>query len=100
MSSMLDQAIFDVLTHLVGSAPTSLEETPILAAFRMLDAANHLMALIEENDGLGYDLLLAAARTDYTEHRNLIMTDQVAAQASMTGYLRDFTQEALRRGGD
>ncbi|WP_232665187.1 DUF6092 family protein [Pseudonocardia sp. TRM90224] len=88
----MDERLFEVITHLVASAPTSLEETPSLAAFRMVDAAHRLMAIVE-----GDDAFLAEARADYLDHFNLVMTDQVAFDAWLGEYVRTFTGEALRR---
>lgn len=95
--SALDQELFEVITHLVSSAPTSLGETPSLAAFRMVDGANRLMALAERNDAFTDDAFLAEARADYLAHFNLVMTDQVAFEAWLGEYVRTFTREALRR---
>ncbi|MCW2577851.1 MAG: hypothetical protein JWR28_508 [Modestobacter sp.] len=97
MSGELDQQLFQVVTHLVSSAPVSLDETPILAAFRMVDGANRLIALAEGSDSFGEDAFLAEARADYLAHFNLVMTDQVAFESWLTGYVRRFTKEALRR---
>ncbi|MEJ3651939.1 DUF6092 family protein [Actinomycetes bacterium KLBMP 9759] len=87
-----DEQLFAVITHLVASAPTSLEETPSLAAFRMVDAAHRLMGLVE-----GDDPFLDAARADYLDHLDLVMTDQAAFDAWLGEYVRTFTAEALRR---
>ncbi len=97
MSGQLDREMFKVITHLVSSAPVSLDETPILAAFRMVDGANRLMALAEESDAFAEDDFLTAARQDYLAHFNLVMTDQVAFEAWLMDYVRSFTTEALRR---
>lgn len=93
----LDQELFEVITHLVSSAPTSLEETPSLAAFRMVDGANRLMALAERSEAFADDEFLREARADYLAHFNLVMTDQVAFEAWLGEYVRTFTLEALRR---
>jgi hypothetical protein len=97
VSGQLDREMFKVITHLVSSAPVSLDETPILAAFRMVDGANRLMALAEESDAFAEDEFLVAARQDYLAHFNLVMTDQVAFEAWLMEYVRGFTKEALRR---
>jgi hypothetical protein len=97
MSGQLDREMFKVITHLVSSAPVSLDETPILAAFRMVDGANRLMALAEQSDAFAEDEFLVAARQDYLAHFNLVMTDQVAFEAWLMEYVRGFTKEALRR---
>jgi len=97
MSEDLNQKLFKVITHLVSSAPVSLEETPILAAFRMVDAAHRLMALAADSDAFFDDGFLDAAQADYLAHFNLVMTDQVAFEAWLADYVRSFTVEARRR---
>ena len=93
----LNQELFKVVTHLVSSAPVSLDETPILAAFRMVDGANRLIALAQSSDAFAADEFLAAMREDYLAHFALVMTDQVAFEAWLDGYVRRFTKEAFRR---
>jgi len=93
----LNQQLFEIITHLVSSAPTSLEETPSLAAFRMVDAAHRLMTLVEQNDAVADDEFLRAAREDYLAHFNLVMTDQAEFDAWLGEYVRTFAREALRR---
>jgi len=93
----LNQELFKVVTHLVSSAPVSLDETPILAAFRMVDGANRLIALAQNSDAFAADEFLDAMRQDYLAHFALVMTDQVACEAWRDGYVRRFTKEALRR---
>jgi hypothetical protein len=73
----LNQELFKVITHLVSSAPVSLEEAPILAAFRMVDAAHRLMALATQSNAVAEDAFLAQAQTDYLAHFNLVMTDRI-----------------------
>jgi hypothetical protein len=97
VSGQADRELFKVITHLVSSAPVSLDETPILAAFRMVDGANRLIALAEANEEFADDEFLSAARQDYLAHFNLVMTDQVAFEAWLMDYVRSFTNEALRR---
>lgn len=84
--------LFAVITHLVTSAPTSLDETPALAAFRMLDAAGRLMALVAPDDDF-----LRSAHAEFTEHATLVMTDQAAFLQWLDEYVRRFTREALSR---
>ncbi|MEV6908684.1 DUF6092 family protein [Amycolatopsis sp. NPDC051071] len=84
--------LFAVITHLVTSAPTSLDETPILAAFRMVDAAGKLMAL-----GAPDDEFLRAAHADFTDHATLVLTDQAAFREWLDEYVRHFTRETLNR---
>lgn len=93
--------LFDVVVYLVNSAPTSLGETPSLAAFRMVDAAHRLLGLLERStsdpDQLAF---LAAARSDYEAHFNLVMTDQQAFQQWLPEFVRRCTAETMRRVGD
>lgn len=84
--------LFATITHLVTSAPVSLDETPILAAFRMVDAAGRLMAL-----GPPDDEFLRAAHADLTEHATLVLTDQAAFREWLDEFVRLFTREALNR---
>jgi hypothetical protein len=100
MSGQLDRELFRVITHLVSSAPVSLEETPVLAAFRMVDGAHRLMDLAAASDVFPEDEFLSWARQDYLDHFNLVMTDQVAFEEWLTGYVQAFTREALRRVRD
>lgn len=97
MSSDLNQEMFKVITYLVSSAPTSLEETPTLAAFRMVDGAHRLMELAEGSDAFGEDEFLRQAHADYLAHYNLVMTDPQAFETWLAEYVRSFTREALRR---
>ncbi|AYY11424.1 hypothetical protein EF847_00490 [Actinobacteria bacterium YIM 96077] len=97
MGKELDQAIFGIITHLVTSAPTSLQETPSLAAFRMVDAAHRLMELVNENDTFQQDEFLQSARAEYMANFNLVMTDPDAFDAWLASYVQSFTREALRR---
>lgn len=93
--------LFDVVVYLVNSAPTSLGETPSLAAFRMVDAAHRLLDLLERStsdpDQLAF---LAAAKSDYQSHYNLVMTDQQAFQEWLPQFVRRCTEEAMRRMAD
>lgn len=97
MADDLNSALFEVITHLVTSAPTSLEETPTLAAFRMVDAANRLMSLVEDGTTGGSDEFLQQARAEYQAHRDLVMTDQAAFETWLADYVRTFTREARSR---
>lgn len=97
MADDLNRKLFEVITHLVTSAPTSLEETPTLAAFRMVDAANRLMSLVEDSATGESDEFLRQARADYQAHRDLVMTDQAGFEAWLADYVRSFTREARSR---
>lgn len=97
MSAELDREIFEVITYLVSSAPTSLQETPSLAAFRMLDAAQRLMALVEKSDAFGPDEFLRSAQSEYLDNFNFVMTDQARFNAWLAEYVQSFTREALQR---
>lgn len=90
MPENLDRELFKVITYLVNSAPLSLEETPQLSAFRLADAANRLMALVD-------DEFLRAAGDDFRAHFNLVMTDQPAFEAWLADNARRFTLETRRR---
>ncbi|MQA02432.1 MAG: hypothetical protein GEV07_06805 [Streptosporangiales bacterium] len=97
MSENLDQEVFAIITHLVSSAPTSLQETPSLAAFRMVDAAHRLMELVEGSDAFQDDEFLRSARADYAANFNLVMTDPDKFDSWLAEYVQSFTREALRR---
>lgn len=97
MSADVNQEMFKVITYLVSSAPTSLEETPTLAAFRMVDGAHRLMELAEASDAFVEDEFLRQAHADYLAHYNLVMTDPQAFETWLAEYVRSFTREALRR---
>lgn len=97
MSHELDRQVFAIITYLVSSAPTSLQETPSLAAFRMIDAAHRLMTLVAANDAFQDDEFLRSAREEYEANFNLVMTDQDKFNDWMASYLQSFTREALRR---
>ncbi|MFF0448900.1 DUF6092 family protein [Streptomyces sp. NPDC004609] len=100
MSGNLDQKLFEIITHLVCSAPVSLEETPVLGAFRMVDAASRLMELAEKDEAFGRDEFLSRARADLLAHVNLAMTDQPAFEAWLAENVESFTREARRRARD
>ncbi|WP_409492172.1 DUF6092 family protein [Amycolatopsis sp. cmx-11-12] len=84
--------LFTTITQLVTSAPVSLDETPILAAYRMVDAAGRLMALCAPDDEF-----LRAAHADLSAHATLVLTDQAAFRDWLDEFVRLFTREALNR---
>ena len=86
--------LFGVVTHLVNSALVSVEETPELAAFRMVDAANRLMSLLPPAETTAF---VTASRGDFAEHAHLVMTDQDAFVGWLQGYVRAFVHESLTR---
>ncbi|MFI6538064.1 DUF6092 family protein [Nonomuraea sp. NPDC050547] len=88
-----DRALYETVTVLVCSAPLALDETRLLSAFRMLDAADRLMGIMGEHD----DAFLRRARADYAAHRMLAMTDQAAFTDWMSRYVAEFAAQALRR---
>lgn len=88
----VSRELFATITHLVTSAPVGLEETPVLAAYRLVDAAGRLMALAAPDDEF-----LRAAHADLIEHATLVLTDQAAFQEWLDDYVRRFTREALSR---
>ena len=95
-----EDELFEVVLYLVNSAPTSLGETPSLAAFRMLDAAHRLLAVLQrETDDQDRQRFADQARADFDEHHHLVMTDQVGFQAWMPDFVRLCTEEAMRRAG-
>ncbi|WP_028924712.1 DUF6092 family protein [Pseudonocardia acaciae] len=91
MPENLDRELFKIITYLVNSAPLSLEETPQLSAFRLADAANRLMALVDDDE------FLRAAGDDFRAHFNLVMTDQPAFEAWLADNAGRFTLETRRR---
>lgn len=97
MPTQLDRDIFDVITYLVSSAPTSIQETPSLAAFRMLDAAQRLMTLVEQSDAFEPDEFLRSAQSEYLENFNFVMTDQERFNTWLATYVQSFAREALHR---
>lgn len=97
MPHVLDRELFNVITHLINSAPLSFDETPVLAAFRLVDAAHRLMALAENSDTFSDDEFLREAHQDYLAHVNLVMTDEDAFQEWLGRYVARFTSEAKHR---
>src|SRR5699024_5067212 len=92
--------LFDVVVYLVNSAPTSLGETPSLAAFRMVDAAHRLLQILDvSNEDPKQAEFIAAAQADYEAHYNLVMTDQEAFARWLPNFVRLCTEEAMRRMG-
>lgn len=92
--------LFDVVVYLVNSAPTSLGETPSLAAFRMVDAAYRLLGILEAStDDPAQSAFVEAAKADYEAHYNLVMTDQGAFADWLPAFVRLCTEEAMRRMG-
>lgn len=96
--SRVEADLFDVVVYLVNSAPTSLGETPSLAAFRMVDAADRLLRILEQTSDDPQELaFVSAARADFDEHHHLVMTDQEAFQRWLPDLVRRVTEEAMRR---
>lgn len=96
----VEQDLYDIVVYLVNSAPTSLGETPSLAAFRMVDAANRLLSVLQQvsdPEDTEQATFLATARADYEAHYNLVMTDQDAFQRWLPDFVRLCTEEAMRR---
>ncbi|WUI02621.1 DUF6092 family protein [Spirillospora sp. NBC_00431] len=91
MPELTTANLFGLATHMVSSAPLAFDETPVLGAFRLLDAANRLMALADADE------FLAEAHADYLAHMSLAMTDQAAFRQWMSDYVARFAREALRR---
>ncbi|MGI8946628.1 MAG: DUF6092 family protein [Ornithinimicrobium sp.] len=94
----VEEDLFDIVVYLVNSAPTSLGETPSLAAFRMMDAASRLLAVLQRTTSdTEQQTFLAEARADYDAHYNLVMTDQEAFKQWLPDFVRRCTEEAMRR---
>jgi hypothetical protein len=92
-----DQDLFEIITHLVCSAPTSLDETRVLGAFRMVDAARQLIQFAARNDMFSDDPFLAEALVDYEAHVNLGLTDQDAFVTWLNSFVERFATEELAR---
>ena len=97
MNQPAEDELFTVIAHLTSSALTCIEEPPVLAAFRMVDAANRLIQLAGQEVPSDADTFLGAAHADYLEHMNLAMTDQPAFEEWLADYGRSFAHEARRR---
>jgi len=96
---MIDDAcrdeLFAVITHLVSSSVTSLRETPALAAYRMIDAADRLSRILSK-DGPS-DEFLEWAHREFEENTPLAMSDQAAFLAWLHDYARGFVRTTLAR---
>jgi hypothetical protein len=92
-----NQQLFNIITHLVCSAPVSLDETRVLGAMRLVDAANRLMLLAAGNAVFAADPFLDEARADYDAHVSLGLTDQTAFTAWLGRFVERFTVEELAR---
>lgn len=97
MTENHDQELFGVITHLVCSAPVSLDETHLLGALRLMDAANRLMRLASGSTVFAADPFLDEARADYDAHAMLGLTDQAAFIAWLDRFVERFTAEAVVR---
>lgn len=95
MDENLTEELTKVVVYLVASAPTSLEETPTLAAYRMLDAADRLIALLTA-DGVD-DEFLASAQEEFRANSALAMTDQSAFLIWLDAYARAFARQSITR---
>jgi hypothetical protein len=94
-----NQELFDVITHLVCSAPVSLDESRVLGAMRLVDAANRLMRLVAGSAVFADDPFLDEARADYDAHVSLGLTDRGAFTAWLGRFVERFTVEELARVG-
>lgn len=90
-----------VITHLVCSAPTSISETPTLAGFRLVDAANRIAAILLEHGDLepADRAYLQATADGFRDHFNLAMTDQDAFARWLDDHARLATRAAMERAG-
>lgn len=91
MSDDVNRRIFEIVTYLVTSAPTTYDETPALGAFRMVDAANRLLALLPDDD------FVVEARAQFQAHLNEVMTDQEAFRTWLADYVKLVAKEAVER---
>jgi hypothetical protein len=89
----LSRVLHETVTVLVCSAPLAFDETRLLSAYRMLDAADRLMRVMADDD----DGFLLRAQADFAAHRALAMTDQAAFTAWLSRYVSEFAAQALRR---
>ena len=92
-----DQELFHAITHLVCSAPVSLDEARVLGAMRLVDGAHRLMLLAETYDVFADDPFLIEARADYEAHVNLGMSDPVAFVTWLDSFVARFVTEELTR---
>ena len=97
MSDELNDEILKVATHLVMSSALSLNETPTHAAFRMVDAANRLLLLINGTMGEVDEKFMAGARESFDSHFGLAMTDQPAFAEWLDDISRAFAENTMRR---
>ncbi|MTD15013.1 hypothetical protein GIS00_13800 [Nakamurella sp. YIM 132087] len=88
----LEQELFEVIVYLVSSSVTSMTETPELATFRMIDAAERLMAISTSRLP---DDFLTAARADWEAHKMLVVSDQPEYLRWLDGYARSFVRKTL-----
>lgn len=97
MADAHERELFNVITHLVCSAPVSLDETRVLGALRLVDAAYRLMQLAAASTAFAADPFLDEARADYDAHVTLALTDQAAFVAWLGRFVERFTVEELAR---
>jgi len=97
MSTEIDRELFKIIAYLTAAAANAFDETLALGAFRMTDAANRLMTLIEESEELADDEFMRAARKTFRETSNLVMTDEKEFRIRLERAAREITAESLRR---
>jgi hypothetical protein len=90
----LQSELFEVIVYLVSSAVTSTTETPELATYRMIDAAQRLMAISTDRVP---DDFLADARAQWQDNNMLVVSDQQEYLRWLDGLARSFVQETLAR---
>lgn len=92
-----NQELFHAITHLVCSAPVSLDESRILGAMRLVDGAHRLMVLAGSQDAFRDDRFLVEARVDYEEHVALGLSDPTAFTKWLDSLVARFVTEELTR---
>ena len=92
-----NQELFHAITHLICSAPVSLDEARVLGAMRLVDGAHRLMLIAQRHDVFADDPFLTEARADYEAHVNLGMSDPAAFMAWLDSFVAKFVAEELVR---
>jgi hypothetical protein len=97
MTDEFDEELFSIMTYLACSAALSLDETPSLAAYRMVDATKRLMALVEGEGHHSKDPFLAQMLEKCQDNMDLVMTNQPMFDIWLSELARNFTLETRRR---
>ena len=91
---MTDERAFRLATFLVTAARDVIDEPPIYAPFRMVDAVDRLMA------GVFDDEFLHAIKPELEREKLKVMTDRDAFVAWLDELAAAFATEAKRRNLD